>query len=282
MTAPSAIREHQSGTCFSRVVVPVDFSPLSWRALIQAGRMARAFGVPRTVVHIDTASPWIDESAHELVLRRTPSGVPVEVTVVAARSTEDGILRVLGDDESSLLVMSTHGHTAASEFATGSTAEAVLRRWHGPMLLLGPNYRVAPVPFRRIVLCIDPDATVVSSTLVDDVAAWAEVFNLPIDVLAVVEPEPLGDFEATLKQNERLEALVAALSRDDRVARLVRLEGRRPGHDIARYVDAVEGTLVALPTHARTPSSRFVLGSTAMAVLRHVTSPVLVRRFPTR
>jgi nucleotide-binding universal stress UspA family protein len=281
MTAPSAFPRELT-TCYSQVVVPVDFSPRSWRALIQAGRLARAFGVPRTVVHVDTSSPWVDEGTHELLLRKSPSGVPVEVTVVAARTPVDGIMRILGDDEGSLLVMSTHGHTAFAEVGTGSTAEALLRQWRGPMLLAGPHYKVAPVPFRRIVFCVDPASSAVSTLLRDDVIAWAEAFNVPIEVLAVVEPTPLVDLDAILRQNAQLEATAAALSTDERVAKLVRLEGKHPGRDIARYADAVEGTLVAIPTHARTPSARFVLGSTAMGVLRHVTSPVLVRRFPTR
>lgn len=281
MTAPS-VSSRELTTCFSQVVVPVDFSPLSWQAVTQASRMARAFAVPRRVIHVDTASPWRDEGAHELVLRGGPSGELVEVTVVAERSSADGILRVLGDDESSLLVMSTHGHTAAAEMTTGSTAETVLRRWHGPMLLAGPRFKIAPVPFRRIVLCIDPESMSTSPPLADDVVAWAATFDVPIEALTVVGSRPLSDFEAILRQNERLEAMTEMLSTDDRVAKLVRLEGKRPGRDIARYAGAVDGTLLALPTHARTPSARLVLGSTAVSVLRHVTSPVLVRRFSPR
>ena len=281
MTAPSTSQK-QLTTCFSQVVVPIDFSPLSWRVLVQADRLARAFGVPRKVVHIDTSSPWVDEGAHELTLRTAPSGGSVEVTVVAARTPVDGIVRALGDDEGALLVMSTHGHAAATEIAVGSTAEEMLRRWRGPMVLAGPNYRVAPVPFRRLVLCVDPDSTVVCSELVEDVAAWAATFHLPVEVLAVVDPTPPEDLELVLRQNERLEGVVETLSASDLVVRQVRLEGTRPGQDIARYVNAVDGTLVALATHARTPSARFVLGSTAVSVLRHTTSPVLVRRFTMR
>jgi nucleotide-binding universal stress UspA family protein len=281
MTAPS-VSPRELATCFGQVVVPVDFSPLGWRVLIQAGRIARAFGVPERVVHVDTSSPWLDEGAHQLLLRTAPSGESVEVTVVSARTPADGILRVLGDDEGSLLVMSTHGHTAATEMATGSTAEMLLRRWHGPMLLAGPRHRPAPIPFRRIVLCVDPNVRADSPPLAGDVAAWANRFDIPIEVLSIVDPVPASHFEERLRQNERMEAAAAAVSTDERVAKLVRLEGTRPGHDIARYVDAVDGTLLALPTHARRLASRVVLGSTALTVLRHTTSPLLVRRITTR
>jgi nucleotide-binding universal stress UspA family protein len=281
MTAPTTV-PHELTTCYAQVVLPVDFSPLSWHVLTLANRMSRAFGVPRRIVHVDTSSPWLDEGVNELVVEKGLAGGPVQVDVVASRTPADGILRVLGDDEGSLLVMSTHGHTGAAELATGSTAEALLQRWHGPMLLAGPRFRVSPVPFRRLVLCVDPDSTTTSPELDADVTAWATRFDIPIEVLAVVDPTPPSDFNRLLGQNQRLEEAVAALSSEDRVAKLVRLTGNRPGRDIARYVDSVDGTLVALPTHARPRSARVVLGSTAMAVLRHVTSPALVRRFPTR
>ena len=281
MTAPS-VSQQELTTRFEQVVVPVDFSPLSWRVLTQAGRIARAFGVPERVVHVDTASPWADEGAQRVVARTAPSGERIDLDVVAARKPADGILNVLGDDETSLLVMSSHGHTAATELATGSTAEELLRRWRGPMLLAGPRHRPSPVPFRRIVLCVDPDLEADSPPLAGDVMAWAHQFDIPVEVLSVVAPVPASHFEERLRQNERMELAAAAISTDERVAKLVRLEGVWPGQDIARYVDAVEGTLVALPTHARRLPARVVLGSTAFTVLRHAKSPVLVRRFTTR
>jgi nucleotide-binding universal stress UspA family protein len=244
--------------------------------------MARAFGIPEQVVHVDTAAPWADDGARRVLARTAPSGEAIDITVVTARSPADGILQVLGNDEESLLVMSTHGHTAATELATGSTAEELLRRWHGPMLLAGPRHRPSPVPFRRIVLCVDPNSDAVSPPLADDVMAWAHRFDVPIEVLSIVEPVPASHFEERLRENERMEIAAASVSTDDRVAKPVRLESVWPGRAIARYVDAVEGTLVALPTHARRLPSRVVLGSTAFTVLRHVTSPVLVRRFPMR
>jgi len=281
MTAPS-VSSRELTTRFEQVVVPVDFSPLSWRVLTEAGRMARAFGVPEFLVYVDTASPWVDEGEHRIVARTAPSGQPVDITVVAARKPADGILQVLGGDEESLLVMSTHGHTAATELATGSTAEELLRRWRGPMLLAGPRHQTSPVPFRRIVLCVDPNSPDASPPLAVDVMAWAHRFNIPIEVLSIVDPVPASHFEERIRQNERMESAAAAVSTDERIAKLVRLESVWPGQAIARYVDAVEGTLVALPTHARRLPSRVVLGSTAFTVLRHVASPVLVRRFTMR
>lgn len=280
MTAP-IVTTAELATKFSQVVIPIDFSPLSWRVLTLATRLGRAFGVPRHFVHIDTSSPWLDEGMNRLFLRATPGGVSVGVDVIAARTVADGIVRALGDDEGSLLVMSSHGHTGATELAVGSTTEAVLRKWSGPMVLAGPNYQVSPVPFRRVVYCVDPESSMTSPGLAGDVRAWAHTFDLPIEVLAAFS-DPPTDFDALVTFNRRLDEAAEAVSTDEHPASVVRLEDARPGRNIANYADLVDGTLLALATHARPAAARAVLGSTAMAVLRHTASPMLVRRLTMR
>jgi nucleotide-binding universal stress UspA family protein len=243
--------------------------------------MARALAVPRTVLHVDTSSPWLDEGAHRLVVGDGPAGHRIRVDVVAARKAAEGILD-LPDPERSLLVMSTHGHTAGAELLMGSTTDEVLQRWHGPLLLAGPRYHFTPAPFRRVVLCLDPEFSGLPGDLASDVHALAAAFDIPVEVLSVMDRGPEADFHKLLRQNIRLEEATQALSQDSHRVTLVRLTGTHPGRDIARYVDALDGTIVALTTHARPPMARVVFGSTALTVLRHVASPVLVRRFPTR
>lgn len=281
MTVQS-VTQPKSLAAYSQVLVPVDFSPPSWRALALANRVARALGIPRRVVHVDTSSPWLDEGTHALVLRKGPSGREVKVDVVAERNATDGIVRILGDEDSPLLVMSTRGHTAAGELLAGSTTVSLLRRWDGPMLLAGPRFEVSPVPYRRIVVCVDPESPAVPAALAADIHALATAFGVPIGMLAVLQRGSSADFDVLLEENRSLESAAEQLASDERKVKLVRLTGARPGHEIARYVDASPGTIVALSTHARRPASRVIFGSTGMAVLRHVTSPMLVRRFPTR
>lgn len=277
----SSVTRSKLATSYSQVVLPVDFSPRSWRVLALATRMSHAFGVPRHVLHVDTSSPWLDEGSHSLVVGNGPAGGRVKVDVVAARSAADGIVTI-EDQERSLLVMSTHGHSAAAELVTGSTADEVLRRWHGPLLLAGPRYQLSPIPFRRVVLCLDPEFSGMPAELAADVHSIAAAFDMPIEVLSIMDRGPEADFNSILRQNLRLEEAAEALATDERVAKLIRLTGTHPGRDIAQYVDAKHGTVVALTTHARPPMARVLFGSTALAVLRHVTSPMLVRRFPTR
>lgn len=263
---------------YAQVLLPIDFSPLSWRALPVANAMARRFGVPRRILHVDTASPWLDEGTNRLVLRTTPTGEPLDVEVIAAPNAAAGVISVLGDDEGSLLVMSTHGHTAAAEVAMGSTTEEILRRWHGSMLAIGPRLRTPMDPVTRIVVCAEP-ATALPVQLVQDVRSWAMRLQVPIEVLSVTTLAMAADFDYVRAVEQRLAAIADLLGFDDGPVRVERLEATREAHQIVRYAEAVPGTLLAMATHARPAAARLVLGSVAMSVLRHTTTPVLIRRY---
>ena len=263
-------------TCYEQVVVPVDFSPLSWRSLSLANSISSAFGIPRRLVHVDTSSPWLDEGASRLTLKATPSGEPVDIEVVAARTPESGILRVLDETPSSLLVISTHGHTAGAELALGSTAEQLLRNWSGPVYAVGPRYRpTARVP-RRIVVCADPTVSPPTG-LITDVRALADRFGVPVRLLTVSNYSAVTDIELIRDDQQRLNQLADVLEYGGLPASIVRVHGGRCAHEIVQYADQQPGTVVAMATHAHALPGRLVLGSVAMAVLRQTTSPVLLR-----
>jgi len=279
MTMPD-VTTSRAHTGLAEVLMPVDLSPLGWRMFTLAGRVSAVFDVPRRILHVDTASPWRTEGSSKHRAVPAPNGMRVDVEVIAARTPVDGILRAVADDESALVAMSTHGHTGAAELALGSTTEELLRRWRGSMLLAGPKYQISPVPFSRIVLCVDPSGRT-SETLLRDVQTWATRFDVAVQVLTVQEQSPYAELDLILDGNDRLDAIVEAVCTDDRTARLVRLSSSRPAVDIVKYVDATPGTLVAMATHASPPAARMLLGSTAMAVVRHTSSPVLMRRLGT-
>lgn len=276
MTVSIRTPHQRATTSYEQVVVPVDFSPLSWRALSLANSISSAFGIPRRLVHIDTSSPWLDEAASRLTLKATPTGEPVDIEVLAARTAEAGIRRVLDEVPSSLLVISTHGHTAAAELGLGSTTEQVLRTWTGPVFAVGPRYRpTARVP-RRIVVCVDPTVSPPTG-LITDVRALGDRFGIPVRLLTVSNYSAVTDIELIRDDQQRLNQLAEVLECGGLPASIVRVHGGRPAHEIVQYADQQPGTVIALATHAHSLPGRLVLGSVAMAVLRQTTSPVLLR-----
>ena len=281
MTTPSAAKAERLAITYAQVLMPVDFSPPSWRALPLANAFAHRFGIPRRILHVDTSSPWLDEGSSSLLLKSSPQGHQVDVEVVAARSAADGITRTLGDDESSLLVMSTHGHTGAGELVMGSTTEGVLRDWDGALVAAGPHFEVPGHHFSRIMLAVEP-STAPPMRLVEDVRAWAMALQLPVDLVSVTTPAMAADAAEGAAIDETQRAVAAVISFDDAVpVGYRRIESGREAHALVKAADEVPGTILALATHARPPAARVLLGSVAMATLRHTKSPVLLRRYIT-
>jgi len=272
MTTLTARSPMDLSTCFAQVLVPVDFSALSWKSMTVAVELARGFGVPHRIVHVDTSSPWLDLPPHTLTLHALPKRRPVQVDVLAARTAAEGIVQLLGEDESSLLVMSSHGHTAAAELALGSTTEDVLRRWQGPMVVTGPRYRPARPAISRIVVAVPPLGAL-PVALAADVRGWADRFRVPVQVATVMDAASIGyDFELRREQLLHLTRLADSIG-----AEPVPLEGVRTAHELVTYGDAQLGTLLAMAPRVKPIAAQLVLGSTSKAVLRHTKNPVLLR-----
>jgi nucleotide-binding universal stress UspA family protein len=279
MTTPTAANAERLATTYAQVLMPVDFSRLSWRALPLADALARRFAVPRRILHVDTSSPWLDEGSSSLVLKATPLGHQVDVEVVAARSAAEGITRTLGDDESSLLVMSTHGHTGAGELVMGSTTEGVLREWSGAFVAAGPHFEAPGRSFSRIMLAVEPSMAP-PMRLVEDVRAWAIALQVPVDLVSVTSPAMAADATEGAMIDEAQRAVAAVISFDDAVPVGFRqIESGREAHALVAAADERPGTILALATHARSAGARVLLGSVAMASLRHAKSSVLLRRY---
>jgi nucleotide-binding universal stress UspA family protein len=263
-------------TTYAQVLMPVDFSSSSWKLLSTARHLAEAFHAPLRVVHVDTESRWRDAGDSRRATRVTPSGESVAFADVAERDAATGIVRVLGDDESSLLVMSTHGHSGIAELALGGTAKAVLRRWTGPLLTGGPQFRVGAGPIRRIVICVGPSAT--STALLVDVGRWATALHARVELLSVTTPGSATSFSRMEEAHVRLQELTGLLPPAIGAPAIIRLQGHAPAHEIVEYADQIPGTLVAMATRARPAVRSALLGSVATTVLRNAMGPVLLRR----
>ncbi|MDQ1684801.1 MAG: Universal stress protein family [Frankiaceae bacterium] len=271
MTAP--IHPFQDiATCYAQVLVPVDFSSLSWNAVSVATALARGWRVPYRVVHVDTSAPWLDRPTGKVTLHTAPDGQCIEIDVVTAPSAAKGIAAFLGDDESSLLVMASRGHRAIAELALGSTAEELLRSWRGPIVLIGPQYQAARPAVTRLVVAVPP-LEQVSPELAADVRGWAARFGVPVQVVTVLDSELAGyDFD---QRHEHLHHLTELAESMGAVA--VPLSGSRPAHELVTYANAQPGSVLVMAPRVRSVAAQLLLGSFSKAVLRHATNPVLLR-----
>jgi nucleotide-binding universal stress UspA family protein len=143
-----------------RILLPTDFSGCANYALPYAASIARATGATIICVHVvepivpavgysGLAEPMpiadISEQLEDSAERELPqlaecdefSGLEVEEVIVHGDPAAE-IVRVAGEREVDLIVVSSHGRTGLGRIIFGSTAEAVVRHASCPVLVVKP------------------------------------------------------------------------------------------------------------------------------------------------
>jgi universal stress protein A len=143
-----------------RILLPTDFSGCGNYALPYAAAIARA--AKATVICIHVVEPIVpavgysglaepmpiadmSEQLEDSAERELPQileceelhGLDIE-EVIAHGDAAAEIVRVAGEREVDLIVISSHGRTGLGRIIFGSTAEAVVRHAHCPVLVVKP------------------------------------------------------------------------------------------------------------------------------------------------
>jgi universal stress protein A len=136
-----------------RILVPVDFSECSKKALQYAVPFARQFGATLTLIFVIQpympVSDMVPLDAADLETRMQETGerdlaalrASIEPDVKAETAVRIGtphleIVRAARDTGADLIVLSTHGRTGFSHVLMGSTTERVVRHATCPVLVL--------------------------------------------------------------------------------------------------------------------------------------------------
>jgi universal stress protein A len=140
---------------FRKIVVPVDFSECSKRALQYALPLARQFGASLILIYVMPANyfvgsefgpvdfplpegEWRDQSQRELealAKREIGEGISYEARVVQGQPAHE-IAACAREDGADLIVLSTHGRTGLRHVLVGSVAENVVRYAPCPVLVV--------------------------------------------------------------------------------------------------------------------------------------------------
>ena len=150
------VRSKSAGIKLKRILVPIDFSPLSLKALQYALRFAEEFGAEVILLHViepdvppafdgSTIAPPIvtngnrTKSANRLSKLANSMAVPgtnrVESIVRTGLAAYE-IGEVAKESDVDLIAIATHGYTGWKHFAIGSTAERVVRAAPCPVLVV--------------------------------------------------------------------------------------------------------------------------------------------------
>jgi nucleotide-binding universal stress UspA family protein len=273
---------------YSQIVVPLDGSPMSARAIQPGLALAGACQSPLVALTCvwrgETASERAEvvraqleaAGAGEAELRVEPVQGPVAPAIAA----------VVEDQPGSLVVMASVARPRTAPIV-GSVSEEVLASLSQPVLLVGPHADVTGFsPTGTMVVPVDGSRT--SESILPLAAAWSLAFGLEPWVVMVV------DRSAT-------DALAAAAARGGdvgvetgyvhRMAERIRqstehpvefevLHGSNPARQVADFARDNKAAVVAVSTHGRTGVQRVALGSVAIAIVHHAPCPVLVHRPP--
>jgi nucleotide-binding universal stress UspA family protein len=149
---------------FEKILVAIDFSRSSQRALVLAVELAKKLDASITLLHVYSiptyplpegyiiASP---ETVAELMQKTSLAMKDVKTRAVGLGATRvetqlvegsafPDIVRIANEQRFDLVVMGTHGRSGFAHALMGSVAEKVVRRAHCPVLTVrDPDQRIA-------------------------------------------------------------------------------------------------------------------------------------------
>lgn len=282
----------------SRIVVPLDGTPLSERAVRPAVSLAVRLGAEVVLLGArpgpdDTVVDGADRADLDDLAAIFTDIVRVGVRVVDVAAVDAVVQAVDEGGPGSLVCMATHGRGELGRLAMGSTAESVIQRTNVPVILIGSKCRSWPIVGERarVILCSDGSAA--SEVLVPMATGLLERGNSTVWAVEVVPPDENvvipGD-PAADHPRENTEVAAALERLGELRERLLssgipseRVEIRAAhGEDVARAVehlaDQIHASLIAVATHGRTGVRRVALGSVAIGIVREAPCPVLVVR----
>jgi len=134
-----------------KILVPVDFSECSDKALGYAAALARKFSAQLTLLHVVQPYPAVPDlynlpvdslpdTKEDLEALRKVVGESVKCqTSVRFGKPATEIIGAAADLDVDLIILSTHGHTGVTRAILGSTTELVVRRAPCPVLVVRPK-----------------------------------------------------------------------------------------------------------------------------------------------
>jgi nucleotide-binding universal stress UspA family protein len=301
---------------FERILIPLDGSPRAELILSQIARILKREDSEILLLRVIGSGVefgWAGEASSlsaelqkaaekyidDRVTRLADPGAKVRGRVAAGAPSET-ILKIAGEEGSTMIAMTTHGRTGLPRWFMGSVAEKVVRASDVPVLLVR-SFRSASqgaaepatsgeVPFRKLL--VPTDGSPASMAVVTPVKKLAQLFNSEIVVLHVqrpyippgailpgmdagvmpppTEPTPSEEDETTREAAERFRQAGLRVTRQTVLG--------DPSVEIIDQGSASGIDLIALSTHGRSGLSRWLTGSVTERVLRHAGVPLLIVR----
>ena len=216
------------------IVVPLDATTASERALPWAASIAAAVGCPIRLVHVATPAPALgtelygaavlDAAASEEMRRESERSLRALADEVAARTglgvtsvvldggLPDALVEDIRESGADLVVMTTHDRGRLERLLLGSVAESVVRRITVPVLLVraDDDSSAADRPPALRHLLIPLDGSEFASAVIPHAVALATLTRAEVTLLSVADPVLAAASEATGEAGAQLTPAQAA------------------------------------------------------------------------
>lgn len=303
---------------YQSILVPLDGSEFSARALPTAAALARRSGATlHLVVVFDPSSmlrftageasmpvfdaTLINARCKELTDWVTEQASSISNTGINATGTflEGTVVEALAEQavevHADLVVMTTHARTGLNRLRLGSVASSFLGRSPSPVFLVRPGGPEAPTPGHEVptgTLMVTLDGSPFGESILPHAVRFASTTGMAIELVHVAEPvaNPLSLFGANALVVENFvgkdEEAHAQIYLDAHAEHLSTdpppttkvLTDNSAARAVVSYAQASLPGAIALATHGRSGLVRLLLGSVADKVLQGVEQPVLVFR----
>ncbi|MFP5462602.1 MAG: universal stress protein [Gammaproteobacteria bacterium] len=263
---------------YKLILVPVDGSNFSEQVLPHAAAIARSTGAELLVLRAVSAEKdraeavrYVEALAGKLGARSAcvvADDIPAAIVAEAARLPE------------TLVALSSHGRTGAMQALFGSTALAILRASHAPLLVYRPDSVRPAAPAERIERIVLPlDGSAASESMIAPAAALAKWLGARIDVVNVVDPSagsiaPAGDASESGYVRSRADAI----TREHGVKTSWEVLHGDPKEAIPSFIRGLgAGAVLAMTTHGRSGLRSVLAGSVTAACLNEVDGLVFTK-----
>jgi nucleotide-binding universal stress UspA family protein len=286
---------------FKKILVPVDFSEFSDKAVEYAMFLAEKYCADITLLHaIVLFEEDFDEEEqlqlYEKIIEKKENdrtkqmeshckvgknrGIGIDSVLLRGFSVPDSILDYISDKDFDLVVLGTHGRTGLGKWILGSVAEKIVRL--SPIQVLTIHKDFDKMNIKKILVPVD--FSEYSKIPVDRGIAIAREFNAKLEFLHVVEMESHPEFytisfEPILKANPDLKQhiiknmiKITGISKDKSAYAVT--EGK-VYKEIKKYAENNQIDLIVMATLGKSELEHFLVGSNSERVVRIASCPVL-------
>lgn len=278
-----------------RILLPVDLTPYSERAIPYALALAQATNASMTLAHVadpDSAHPRSVSlpaaTAYLTTIRETllvDAEQHVAMRIIRGSDVAEALDELAKLTQSAVVTLATHARQGIEQPLLGKVGDSLIRRGSASVLLVPPKLepQQSPPTFRRILAPLD--GSLLAERALEPVLTLARQARAPMDIVLFFVGETREGRDDGLRY---VTAARAALLEEDLsgVARIFAASviGSPPGaivgaatHGIATATHA-NGSfdLVVMATHGRGGLQRWLYGSVAAYVIPRLTIPALL------